>query len=165
LLNRLHEINVRKGQKMTIMMREKDVELGEVLHDCLKDYLVQPLPKEHLHKTVGVLIHEIRKRSRKAEEKIPLNENFYWDVHRERLVYENDVISLTKKERELLKLLFSDVTRDFSYDIILVNLWGEISPSKQDSLKTLIKQLRKKLPVNIIKNIFGFGYTIEIQNS
>jgi len=148
---------------MTVMMREKDVELTEVLHDCLKDYLAEPLPKEHLNKTLSILISEIRKRSRKSEEKIFVDNDLYWDTDRKQLVYKQSVISLTKKERELLTLLFSDVSRDFSYDIILTRLWGEISPSKQDSLKTLVKQLRKKLPNNIIKNIFGFGYKIDIK--
>jgi DNA-binding response OmpR family regulator len=148
---------------MTVMMREKDVELTEVLHDCLKDYLAEPLPKEHLNKTLSILISEIRKRSRKSEEKIFVDNDLYWDSDRKQLVYKQSVISLTKKERELLTLLFSDVSRDFSYDVILTRLWGEISPSKQDSLKTLVKQLRKKLPYNIVKNIFGFGYKIEIK--
>ncbi len=148
---------------MTVMMREKDVELTEVLHDCLKDYLAEPLPQEHLNKTVSVLISEIRKRSRKAEKKVFVDEGFFWDLEREHLVYKESVIPLTRKERELLSLLFSDVSRDFSYEIILTKLWGETSPSKQDSLKTLVKQLRKKLPQNIIKNTFGFGYKINIQ--
>jgi len=148
---------------MTVMMREKDVELTEVLHDCLKDYLTEPLPQEHLSKTVSILISEIRKRSRKAESRVLIDDNFYWDIERKQLVFKETVIALTRKERELLTLLFSDVSRDFSYEIILTKLWGEVSPSKQDSLKTLVKQLRKKLPMNIIKNIFGFGYKIDIQ--
>ena len=147
---------------MTVMMREKDVELTEVLHDCLKYYLTEPLPQEHLSKTVSILISEIRKRSRKAEKKIEMGTELYWDVDRIQLVYNDKVLALTKKERELLQLLFSDTSRDFSYDIILSRLWGEVSPSKQDSLKTLVKQLRKKLPTNIIKNIFGFGYCIDM---
>jgi len=148
---------------MTVMMREKDVELTEVLHSCLKDYLAEPLPKEHLNRTISILISEIRKRSRKAEEKVFVNNDYFWDVERKQLVYKDAVIALTKKERELLTLLFSDVSRDFPYEIILTTLWDEISPSKQDSLKTLVKQLRKKLPNNIIKNIFGFGYKIDVQ--
>ena len=148
---------------MTVMMREKDVELTEVLHDCLKDYLAEPLPQEHLSKTVKILISEIRKRSRNAQEKVFVENDFFWDVERKQLVYKASVIALTKKERELLSLLFSDVSRDFPYDLILTTLWGEISPSKQDSLKTLVKQLRKKLPHNIIKNIFGFGYKIDVK--
>jgi len=153
----------KKGREMTVMMREKDVELAEVLHDCLKDYLTEPLPKEHLSKTVSILISEIRKRSRKSEERVLVNSDIYWDREREQLVYKDSFIALTRKERELLTLLFSDVSRDFSYEIILTKLWGEVSPSKQDSLKTLVKQLRKKLPVNIIKNIFGFGYKIAVE--
>jgi DNA-binding response OmpR family regulator len=150
---------------MTVKMREKDVELTEVLHNCLKDYLATPLPQDKLNNTINILIAEIRKHSRVAENKIEIGKSFYWDATREQLVYEDELIPLTKKERALLTLLFSDINREFSYNIILSTLWGEVSQAKQDSLKTLVKQLRKKLPRNIIKNIFGFGYTIVVERT
>jgi len=150
---------------MTVQMREKDVELVAVLHDCLKDYIPEPLPQEKLNTTVSILISEIRKRSRQAETTVIVNDSLYWDTKRAQLIFKEELIPLTKKERELLQLLFSDTNRDFSYEIILNKLWGEVSPSKQDSLKTLVKQLRKKLPLNIIKNIFGFGYKIDLKKN
>jgi len=149
---------------MTARMSENSVDLTEVLHDHLKDYLVSPLPKEKLLDTLDILMSEIQKSTFKKEEKIILADSFYWDIVREKLIYKDKIIVLTKKERELLKLFLSDINRDFSYSMILVQIWGETSSIKQNSLKTLIKQLRKKLPFNIIKNIFGYGYTVDLSS-
>jgi len=150
---------------MTVRMNELNVDLTEVLEDCLKEYLIAPLPREKLIKTLDILISEIEKSTHANEKTICLSNAFYWDCTREHLVYKDEVIVLTKKERELLKLFLSDINRDFPYNMILLKLWGENSPVKQDSLKTLVKQLRKKLPFNIIKNIFAYGYRIDLSNN
>ena len=69
---------------------------------------------------------------------------------------------MTKKEIELLTLLFSNTNKVFSSEDIIFELWYDMEESKNDSLKTLIKTLRKKLPKGSIKNIFGVGYKLEI---
>jgi DNA-binding response OmpR family regulator len=43
-----------------------------------------------------------------------------------------------------------------------MELWYDTKALRHPSLKTLVKQLRRKLPKDIIKNLFGFGYKIEI---
>ena len=148
---------------MTVRMQVRNVDLTDIVHDYLKEYLITPLPKEKLDQTLQLLISEIRQ-SGFIQERITLGDEFYWDTLREQLIYKDQIITLTKKERELVKLFMNDIQRDFPYSMILIRLWGETSPIKQDSLKTLIKQLRKKLPVNIIKNIFGYGYTIDLSH-
>jgi DNA-binding response OmpR family regulator len=142
------------------MVEYNNSDLTTVLQDSLKEYLITPLPEEKLRNTLGMLISEIQKYTSLKEERVDLGDSFYWDVQREQLVYKDENIQLTKKERGFLKLLFSDINREFPYSVILSTLWGETNSLKQDSLKTLVKQLRRKLPKNIIKNIFAYGYTI-----
>jgi len=44
----------------------------------------------------------------------------------------------------------------------LEEVWGAYYDEKIASLKTIIKQLRKKLPPETIQNIYGQGYRVKI---
>ena len=144
-------------------IRMQDEELISVLQNQLQEYIVKPIPKARLENTIKTLICHIRQSSRRQEYIIKISELCQWDKNNQILVYKDKEISLTNKERELLVLLFDNVNRAITYNSICMALWGEPTDSiKQERIKTLIKQLRKKIPQNIIKNIFAFGYKIEI---
>ena len=49
-----------------------------------------------------------------------------------------------------------------SYDDIILYVWDSFDDDKKESCKTIIKSLRKKLPKDTIKNIFGEGYMLDI---
>lgn len=95
------------------------------------------------------------------EHKIMINQNFYWDRYNSCLIYEEQEITLTRNETFFLTLLFSSPYYRAEYSKIYLYIWGINCSSKNESLKTLIKNLRIKLPLNIIKNIFNVGYKIE----
>ena len=61
--------------------------------------------------------------------------------------------SFTKREQEFLDIIKTN--KFISYEQIDI-LWFE--PPSQNALRLFIKQLRKKLPTNIIKNKSGIGY-------
>ncbi|MDF1878923.1 helix-turn-helix domain-containing protein [Sulfurimonas sp. SAG-AH-194-C20] len=58
-----------------------------------------------------------------------------------------------------LKILFSNISRTFSVDEFIYELWYDTDNSRIAVLKPLMKGLRKKLPEGTIKNIFVVGYT------
>ena len=47
-----------------------------------------------------------------------------------------------------------------SHDDIINNVWEDTDFVTIDALKTMINKLRKKLPENIIENIYGIGYKL-----
>ncbi len=62
-------------------------------------------------------------------------------------------------------ILYENCNKKSSYETIIYELWQEeVSLNKQNSLKTIVKQLRKKLPVDIIQNVFAFGYIMVLKN-
>ena len=142
--------------------RRQDTQLANLLYEQLDGYITKTIPKDKLEITVQRLMLEIRRTSRTQTDAIKIGEELYWNKFENKLMHKGENIALTNKERALLSLLFSNVKRDFTYETIYVKVWGNAYPSRQDSLKTLVKTLRKKLPRNIIKNIFGFGYRIEL---
>jgi len=143
-------------------IRRQDAQLTNLLYEQLDGYITKQIPKEKLEITVQRLILEIRKTSRVHTDTIKIEEDFYWNIFDNKLVYKKKEIALTNKERALLTLLFSNINRNFAYDIIYTKVWGNAYADRQDSLKTLVKTLRRKLPKNIIKNIFGYGYRIDL---
>ncbi len=128
----------------------------------LTKYLVKPVSRSELKEALSLAIDEIQNFTTLANKIIPLKDSFYWDNENKKLLQQDKEHFLTKKEIELLSFLFSNISRTFSADDIIYELWYDSDNSKQSALKTLIKDLRKKLPTGTIKNIFGVGYTIEI---
>jgi len=143
-------------------IRTQDKELVNLLRNKLQGYTIEAIPNEKLEDTIKTIVHRIRKSSRSREDFIYLDESCKWHRMNRAFFYKNKEIVFTNKEREFLALLFRHVNNTVTYGNICISLWGEnADPVKQERIKTLIKQIRKKLPINIIKNIFGYGYKIE----
>jgi DNA-binding response OmpR family regulator len=144
-------------------IRQKDTKLVNILEIQLKEYLLKPVPQEKLEDIVSIFMYHIRKNSRRAENLVYVSDEMYWDKSNEMLIYKDREIILTKKERDFLALLFENVNQGIGYSVICLTLWEDIYAEKQDRIKTIVKQLRKKLPKNIIKNIHGYGYRLELE--
>jgi len=128
----------------------------------LTKYLVKPVSRSELKEALSLAIDEIQNFTTQSNKIIPFKDSYYWDIENEKIFQQGKEHILTKKERSLLSFLFSNTNRTFSVDDIILELWYDNNESKDAALKTLIKGLRKKLPKETIKNIFGIGYKIEI---
>ncbi|EDZ62285.1 two-component response regulator [Sulfurimonas gotlandica GD1] len=129
----------------------------------LTKYLVKPVSRSELKDALNLAIDELSNFETRSKKTVVLKDGFYWDIQREELLNNNSSAVLTNKERSILSLLFSSINTTFTYDDIIMNVWYEESydRDKLDALKTIIKNLRKKLPKDTIKNVFGWGYKIE----
>jgi len=128
----------------------------------LTKYLVKPVSREDLKDALHLVLNEIRDYTTIPNKIIQLKEACYWDQENKKLLKEASECILSKNEIELLSLLFSNVNRTFSVDDIVFELWYDAEEPKNDALKTLIKNLRRKLPKDTIKNVFGVGYRISL---
>jgi len=128
----------------------------------LTKYLVKPISRDELKDALGIAVQEIVNYTTYANRIIHIQDELYWDRDKEKLIAEGHEIFLTRKERELLVLLFANVNSVVSSEDIIYELWYDYDSSKMTSLKTLVKTLRKKLPQNFVKNVFGIGYKVEV---
>lgn len=78
-----------------------------------------------------------------------------------KVTYNGEEIVLTLKEFEILMLLVQNRGRTLSHEIILSRVWGYDFDGDGSTLHTHIKNLRAKLPENIIKTVRGVGYRLE----
>jgi DNA-binding response OmpR family regulator len=94
-----------------------------------------------------------------------LGKNLSWNKFSKELIYEGKNIKLSHNETLILNALISNPNKIFSqfelFDLI-VNNGGEKDFS-QDSLKSIIKRLRQKVPYETIQNIYAQGYKLQVQ--
>ncbi len=104
--------------------------------------------------------------------------NYHWPQHRgpyslnepkKEVFYKNTQVSLTRKEYELFRLLFSEPEQVFSTHQIAAALWQgrpeDYLDAKEREIKQLIYTIRKKLKTisdgaEQIENVRGFGYRL-----
>jgi two-component system response regulator VanR len=78
-----------------------------------------------------------------------------------RVVYNGKEIQLTLKEFEILHLLVQNKNRTLSNETILSRVYGYDFDRLENTVQAHIKNLRAKLPVDIIKTVRGIGYKLE----
>jgi two-component system response regulator VanR len=75
--------------------------------------------------------------------------------------YADEELSLTLKEFEILLLLAKKNGRTLSHETVLSRVWGYDCTGNSSTVHTHIKNLRAKLPADIIKTVRGIGYRLE----
>ena len=158
---------IREGDhaiKAIMLTANSDVEtLVAATELKLTKYLIKPVSRLDLKNALFLAMEEMLNYRTIANKIIKMKDSCYWDQENKKLMKEDEALNLTKKEIELLSLLFTNTRKTFSSDDIIYELWYDADEPKNDALKTLIKHLRKKLPKDTIKNVFGVGYKIEAQ--
>ena len=126
------------------------VELG------LVKYLLKPITADKLLPVLKSCIEDI------VEDKsiFNLNEEFTFDILNKTLFLKNEQITLTKKELQFLELLIKNNKRAVKYCEFNNYVWhGDMT---EDSMRSIVKDIRKKTFKNIIRNISGIGYQINV---
>lgn len=121
-------------------------------------YLVKPVSKYKLKEALA----EITPESEETSIFFKLSNEYYWDK-KEQSLYHNDIkILLTHKEQKLLKLLVQRYQRNTSIEEIIAQVWEDkyIEEVSTDTVKKLVSNLRKKLPNNCLKSVYGSGYVL-----
>jgi len=78
------------------------------------------------------------------------------------LFYVNGEIShLSKSESKLLEYFLNNKNKTITYEQIFDYIWDYEQPTKE-AIKTIVKELRRKLGKDVIKNLYGVGYLCEI---
>ena len=118
----------------------------------LIEYIVKPLNEEKLNKIFNIFLSK--------QNIIKNNEyNFYFNKQKHQTIVDNEVFDLSLKEVLFLDKLLSE-NRVISYTEIECDIWNGKLMS-QNALRLFIKNIRKKLPSNIIKNVANHGYILD----
>lgn len=118
-------------------------------------YILKPFNTIKLKEVLEKLLRS------KMDSIIELYDKLYLDLSSRDIKYEKQTINIRKREKDFLALLYSNKNKCItSYCQIEEVVW-ENSEMSTSALKTFIRDLRKKLPVDIIINIPQEGYTLK----
>lgn len=152
--------NIREKNKdiciMVVTAYTSEKYLLELIDMHIEKYIVKPITLDKLI----VALEDCKKALSKSNSvKRELPEGYKYDWNQKILVHENQVIALTKKEILFLELLFKNINTITSYDELQRIVWQD-SVMTDNALRSLIRNLRKKLPKDFIVNLSGIGYKI-----
>jgi DNA-binding response OmpR family regulator len=158
LIKRIREED--ENVRLMALTKNSTIELlTEIIELSFSSYLIKPLSSKEIE-------DELQKISKKIDctGKITLPSFCQWDFKSKLLFHKNDVVFLTKRESKLFSLLVKERGRFCSDDEILFSVWGdEFDKSiSNSSIRTLVKNLRKKVPEGLIENQYGVGYKITL---
>ncbi|MFT5859150.1 MAG: two-component system alkaline phosphatase synthesis response regulator PhoP [Flavobacteriaceae bacterium] len=118
------------------------------------DYLTKPIRPRLLLSKVGSLL-----RRNERDNVISRSEHLIIDRDRFLVIFNEEELSLPKKEFELLELLASKPGRVFNRDQILSTIWGDSTIVGERTIDVHVRKLREKLGIDYIRTIKGVGYT------
>jgi len=131
--------------------------LLQAINDNVDRYLIKPLTEDDLFKAFDAYFEKI---DNEQSEKIILDEHIILDLENSTALIGIEKIHLNKKEKLLLKLLCSNQSHIFLYEQIESQVWGNKSMSLA-ALRSVVRDLRKKLGEKYIVNESGTGYKLK----
>ena len=124
----------------------------------LVKYLVKPVKEKEFEEALFLCVNSLQEDNSNI---VKLDENSYFDTFNKNLVIKDEIIKLRAKEILFLELLIKNKNRYVSYEEIENYVWDE-SVMTKDALKTLVKNLKTKIPKDLILNLTNSGYKIDV---
>ncbi len=123
----------------------------------LIDYIVKPLTFQKL----SDVLHRLRKKYSFVHQHLPIDKagavSYDWDG---KFVYvNNEHLHLTNKEIQMIELLLNNQGQVLNYEEIGDMLYPDSLDSK-NSIKCIIRDIRKKIPSIAIENLPKWGYKL-----
>ncbi|MDF1882080.1 response regulator transcription factor [Sulfurimonas sp. MAG313] len=125
----------------------------------VSSYLLEPVSMKEFEKA---FMHVMQKCCKQKDLKsIYLSDDLFYQASLKALIYDGSKLNLNKKEARLLEYFIEYKNMLLTYAQIQKHIWPGLNVSSA-SLRTLVKNLRKKGMSNLIQNISGLGYTLQI---
>jgi DNA-binding response OmpR family regulator len=132
--------------------KDKDI-LKKSFHSGCDDYLTKPFDNDEL-------LLRIEARLGSFDSKKECHNLLCHDARYKEFTYDSEVLELSKKEYELLVVLFEHVNKPVSKEIIVEALWSSAQSFSEGSIRVYINRLKQCLPTLKIENIRSVGYKL-----
>jgi len=133
------------------------------LENGADDYLIKPFAYKELLARVKALS---RRSTQKLNDDLLKIGAYTLDRVHKIVLYKDSDLSLTSREFQLLSLLLENNSQIVPRAVIIDRVWGLDQEITQNNLDAFIKLLRKKIEKstkdNIIRNVRGIGYKVEV---
>ena len=166
------DINMPKinGLEMIKKIREKGLDINiivlsaftqtsyllEAVELGLVKYLVKPIRHETIYPVLTQCVKKIKNDNSNIKY---FSKDCYFDMLNKILIKDNLNIKLTNKETDLLFLLCQNKNQTVFYETIEAVVWND-SFMSEDAIRSVARNLRKKLPKDCLENFSKIGYKI-----
>lgn len=116
------------------------------------DYITKPASPIILLKRIEVLLRRITTEGKEKDLSLVIDDKAY------RAFYEGNDLNLTVSEFLLLKTLHDSPGQVLSREQLILKIFNEDYIGNDRIIDAHVKNLRKKLPVNVIDTVIGIGY-------
>ena len=154
----LFENTIKDLKIPTIFLTAKDEEddIVKGLNVGAEDYITKPFSTKELMARVNKILLRSKKNS------IIKIKDISFDMDKLILMKDNTPIELTALELKLVNLLFNNLNKVVSRNVILDKIWEWTGNYVDDHTVTVyFKRIREKIGTNIITTIKGIGYRID----
>ncbi|MFV0481011.1 MAG: response regulator transcription factor [Campylobacteraceae bacterium] len=121
-------------------------------------YLIKPISLANIEKVLSVCMENI---IRLDNPKKYFNKKDYYDVRAKQLIIDDKEVSLDYHEKKFFELLIKTPGRVVSYNELENTVWQH--GMSTSAIRSLVFNLRNKLPDGIIKNVSKTGYKVVIK--
>lgn len=122
----------------------------------LTRYLVKPVISSDLLEALEKAVVEIDRR-KGQKNSIDLSFGYTYERDRKIVMYAGEMIRLRRKEAELLEYLIDHSDQTVSYERLEYGVWKD-TPMSKDAIRAQIRNIRKKIHPDVIKNVTAIGY-------
>lgn len=152
-----YQENLKNKATLVLTAKEDEDIISNSLDSGIEDYIIKPFRSKELL----ARINKILKRNRDNE--IITVDNVSVDTEAGRVFVNNEEINLTSLEYRILLLLFQNLNRIVTREILIDRIWDISGKFVEDNTLTVyIKRIREKLGNDdIIKTIKGIGYRVD----
>ncbi|RJG26531.1 response regulator transcription factor [Paenibacillus thiaminolyticus] len=121
------------------------------------DYLSKPFHFAELEARIRALL----RRKFETTDTVIVCSDVKIDTATKKVFVKENAINLSRKEYAILEYLMMNKGRIVSNEELIEHIWESQADTYTNAFKVHIHGLRKKLPVNLIRNLRGEGYYVE----
>ena len=129
------------------------------------DYITKPFSMEELIFRIEAILRRTLPENQSNSQMVFTLGRFTFDTHKQTLIERDNVVKLTTKESDLLKLLCQNANKILERNYALKSIWIDDNYFNARSMDVYITKLRKHLkdePTVEIINVHGKGYKLII---
>ncbi|HEO98945.1 MAG: response regulator transcription factor [Campylobacterales bacterium] len=157
----VREIN--RAQKIIVLSAHTDADfLVPLINLGISQFLTKPIKSDELIDILDDVSKNIIEEGHQVSDvtMLQLGEGFVWDSEKNMLFKDDLAVELTKYELILLKLFMEKAELICIAEDILYCFDAHQIEMSEKNIRNLVSKLRKKLPENLISNLYGMGYKL-----
>ena len=144
--------------KSNILDKLNGMEIGA------EDYITKPFDIREVKMRVKVALRRLDGQSNIEDISKEVQKGLFIDIEKREVKKDGEIIKLSKKEFEIIYLLYCNKQRVFSREQLLNKVWGIDYYGDDRTIDVHIRRLREKLGEekgeSIIETVFGVGYVM-----